>query len=67
MSPAATSEVGERRWFWQDEYDGTLSPGWALIGVAMVIVVVGAAVYWLNDMHMYRYGLYGSLRMVGTI
>ena len=60
MSPAATSEVRERRWFWQDESEGTLSPGWALTAVAVVIVAVGMAVYWLNDMHMYRYGLFGS-------
>ena len=48
-----------RRWFWQDEYDGTLSPGWALTLVVGGIVAAGLAVYWLNDMHMYGYGLFG--------
>ena len=50
----------ERRWFWQDEYTGTLSPGWALTAVAAAIVAVGLAVYWVNDMHMYRYGPFGG-------
>ncbi len=50
----------ERRWFWQDEYTGTLSPGWALTAVAAAIVAVGLVVYWVNDMHMYRYGPFGG-------
>lgn len=53
------SDVRPRRWFWQDEYDGSVSPGWALTAVASLFVAVGLAVYWLNDMHMDGYGLRG--------
>lgn len=49
-----------RRWFWQDEYDGSFSPGWAITLIAAVLVAVGLLSYWLNDMHMYHYGLFGS-------
>lgn len=47
---------GPRRWPWQDEIDGTLSPGWAITFITAVIVGIGLLVYWLNDAHMYRYG-----------
>ncbi len=49
-----------RRWFWQDEYDGSLSPGWAIAGITAVLMVLGLLSYWLNDMHMYHYGVFGS-------
>lgn len=47
-----------RRWPWQDEF-GETSPGWVLAGVASVILAAGLLVQWINDMHMYRYGLFG--------
>lgn len=48
------------RWrFWQDEYDGSVSPGWALTAIASLVIAAGLAVYWLNDMHMSGYGLFG--------
>ncbi len=49
-----------RRWFWQDEYDGSSSPGWAIGMITVVLLIVGLGSYWLNDMHMYHYGLFGS-------
>lgn len=45
-----------RRWPWQDPYDGSLSPGWALSFVTAVLVLFGLIVYVINDMHMYGYG-----------
>jgi len=50
----------QRRWFWQDEYDGSLSPGWAITLMALVVAILTLGSYWLNDMHMYHYGLFGS-------
>jgi hypothetical protein len=46
-----------RRWPWQNEY-GETSPGWALTFIAGAIVTVGLLVQWLNDMHMYGYGVF---------
>lgn len=48
-----------RRWFWQDEYDGSLSPGWGITLMTALLLILGLGMYWLNDMHMYHYGLFG--------
>ena len=48
------------RKFWRDEYDGKLSPGWALALVTMFVLAFGLLIQWINDMHMYHYGLFGS-------
>lgn len=48
-----------RRWPWQDPYSGEVTAGWAMVGVAALLSAVSLLVYWLNDMHMYRYGLFG--------
>ena len=35
--------------------------GWWAIGmITVVLLIVGLGSYWLNDMHMYHYGLFGS-------
>lgn len=47
-----------RRWPWQNEF-GETSPGWALMAVISVVLVVALGVQWLNDMHMNGYGLFG--------
>ena len=59
--------MGERRRFWQDESEGTLSAGWALTVVTLVVVAVGFSTYLLNDMHMYRYGLFGLAADAGGV
>lgn len=59
--------MAERRWFWQDEYDRTVSAGWALTAVVLVVVGIGLATYWLNDMHMYRYGIFGLTPDAGVL
>lgn len=51
--------MGRRRWPWQDRYDYSLTPGWALSFVGGGIVALGLVTYWINDMHMYGYGLFG--------
>lgn len=48
------------RKFWREEYDGSLSPGWALVLVTMAFLAFGLLIQWINDMHMYRYGLFGA-------
>lgn len=48
----------KRPWFWQDEHGDGVSPGWAITAIASVLVAVGLLSYWINDMHMYRYGLF---------
>ena len=50
----------KRHWFWQDEYGEGVSPGWAITGITTVIVAFGLFTYWINDMHMYHYGLFQS-------
>lgn len=30
-----------------------------MVGVAALLSAVSLLVYWLNDMHMYKYGLFG--------
>jgi len=47
------------RRFWEDEFTGEISPGWALGLVTAVVIGFGLLVQWVNDMHMYRYGLFG--------
>lgn len=46
-----------RHWPWQNEY-GETSPGWALTLIVAAIVTAALLVQWLNDMHMYGYGLF---------
>ena len=50
----------QRRWFWQDEYEVSLSPGWAIAMITVVLLMVGLGSSWLNDMHIFHYGLFGS-------
>ncbi|MGH2797810.1 MAG: hypothetical protein ACRDM0_09120 [Thermoleophilaceae bacterium] len=47
------------RKFWRDEYDGSFSPGWAITFVTVLLMAFGLFTYWINDMHMYHYGLFG--------
>lgn len=47
------------RKFWRDEYDGSFSPGWAITFVTAILMAFGLLSYWINDMHMYHYGLFG--------
>lgn len=54
----------DRRWFWQGDYADT-SAGWAPTGIAAVLVVIGLLVYWINDMHMYGYGIFRMPDMSG--
>lgn len=49
----------EPRWPWQDEYDGSVRPGWAITFFVAPVLAFGLLVYWINDMHMYGYGLFG--------
>ncbi|MGH2801350.1 MAG: hypothetical protein ACRDM0_27485 [Thermoleophilaceae bacterium] len=48
------------RKFWRDQYDGSFSPGWAITFVTVLLMAFGLFTYWINDMHMYHYGLFGS-------
>lgn len=48
----------EPRWPWRDEYDGSVRPGWAITFFVAPLLVVGLLTYWINDMHMYGYGLF---------
>lgn len=48
------------RKFWRDEYNDSLSVGWMLALVSAVILAVGILVQWINDMHMYHYGLFAQ-------
>ncbi len=50
----------KRRWFWLDEYGEGVSPGWAITAIATMLLAFGLLTYWLNDMHMYHYGLFGT-------
>lgn len=47
------------RWPWQDPYDYSLSPGWAISFITGGVMAFGLLTYWINDMHMYGYGLFG--------
>ncbi len=47
------------RRFWEDEFTGQISPGWALVLLTLPILAFGLLVQWINDMHMYHYGLFG--------
>jgi hypothetical protein len=49
-----------RRWPWQDRYDRSVTPGWALGFVVGGLMLFGLIVYWINDMHMYGYGPWGG-------
>lgn len=51
--------VYEHRWPWQDEFDGSLRPGWAIAFITVPPMAFGLPMYWINDMHMYGYGLFG--------
>lgn len=51
--------VRGRGWPWQDEYDGSVRPGWAITFSIAPLLVFGLLMYWINDMHMYGYGLFG--------
>lgn len=54
--------IVKRHWFWHEEYGDGVSAGWAMTAVAGVLVTIGLLSYWLNDMHMYHYGLFDMKR-----
>jgi len=41
------------RKFWRDEYDGSVSPGWALTFLTAILMAIGVLSYWINDMHTF--------------
>lgn len=55
---------GPKRFPWQDEYDGSLTPGWAITFLGTAILVVGGLGLWLNDMHMNGYGIFSRPGMM---
>lgn len=48
-----------KRYPWQDEYDGSFSPGWVVLLLCIAILAAGAFGFWFQDMYANGYGIFG--------
>lgn len=49
---------GRKRYPWQDEFDGSFSPGWVVLLLSIAILAAGAFGYWFQDMYTNGYGIF---------
>lgn len=49
-----------KRFPWQDENDGSLSPGGAVMLISIAILAAGAFGFWFQDMYANGYGIFSS-------
>lgn len=50
---------GPKRMPWENEFDGSFSPDWAVGLLVAAILIAGAFGFWFNDMYANGYGIFG--------